>query len=286
MSTTRTPQSKLYHVIGIAILTAAATMPAALAHAQTCPLADPNLSFFVPQTGPVTMPTEGTGAIRFLRACPNNDGGASLPNSVRIKVVLRDGGGAPIVGVSPDQIYTLFNSGTAVQGFFGMGADSIISNNLWNPVPSCPDVTFMKADSPTDASGTTYITFGGASAPGVYSRNPGIKWGHFDEEIPVFVGRPPCSPIRLKGKLTTGSPLGTYSLRIKNFDVVGGLGAVLNQGERVSVVDLNTCISCLTSPAGVWCYWCDFDWSGAVNVTDVNALLTHSGHNCEVPLSP
>jgi hypothetical protein len=286
MSTTRTPQFKLCHAIGIAILMAASTMPAALAHAQPCPLPDPNLSFFVPQTGPVTMPTEGPGAIRFLRACPNNDGGASLPNNVRIKVVLRDAGGAPLTGVSPDQIYTLFNSGTAAQGFFGMGADSVISNGTWNPAPSCPDVTFMKADAPTDASGTTYITFGGASAPGVYSRDSSIKWGHFDEEIPVFVGRPPCNPIRLKGRLTTGSPPGTYSLRIKNFDVVGGLGAVLNQGERVAIADMNTCINCLTSPAGVWCYWCDFDWSGAVNITDVNAISTHSGHSCEVPFSP
>src|SRR5262245_25724356 len=175
------------------------TMPA-LAHAQTCPLPDQSLSYFVPQTGPVTTPTEGAGAIRFLRACPNNDGGASLPNNVRIKVVLKDAGGAPLVGVSPDMIYTLFNSGTAAQGFFGMGADSIISNGTWNPVPSCPDVTMMKADAPTDASGSTYITFGGASLPGVYSRDPNLKWGHFDEEIPVFVGRPPCNPIRLRGK--------------------------------------------------------------------------------------
>jgi len=261
-------------------------VPAALAHAQTCPVIDQNLSYFVPQAGPVTMPTEGAAAIRFLRACPDNDAGTSLPNSVRIKVVLIGLGGAPLVGVSPDQIYTLFNSGTPAQGFFGMGADSIISNSMWNPVPTCPDVTMMKADAPTDASGATYITFGGSSMPGVYSRNPSLKWGHFDEEIPVFVGRPPCSPTQLKGKLTSGSPLGTYSLRIKNFDVVGGLGAVLNQGERVTVTDMNTCINCLTAPGGVFCYWCDFDWSGAVNVTDVNSLMSHAGHNCEVPLSP
>ena len=122
--------------------------------------------------------------------------------------------------------------------------------------------------------------------PGVYSRNPSLKWGHFDEEIPVFVGRPPCSPIQLKGKLTSGSPLGTYSLRIKNFDVVGGLGAVLNQGERVTVTDLNTCYNCLSSPGGMWCYWCDFDWSGTMSVMDANIISAHSGHSCQVPLSP
>src|SRR5262245_64665475 len=85
-----------------------------------CPLPDVNNSFFVPQAGPVATPTEGTGAIRFLRACPDNDGGASLPNNVRIKVVLRDAGGVPLVGVAPDQIYTLFNSGTLAQGFTGI----------------------------------------------------------------------------------------------------------------------------------------------------------------------
>jgi hypothetical protein len=262
------------------------TVPAALAHAQVCPVIDQNLSYYVPQAGQVTMPSEGAAAIRLLRACPDNDGGSSLPNSVRIKVVLIGLGGAPLVGVSPDQIYTLFNSGTPAQGFFGMGADSIISNSTWNPVPTCPDVTYMKADAPTDASGTTYITFGGSSAPGVYSRDPSLKWGHFDEMIPVFVGKPPCNPMRLQGRLTSGSPPGTYSLRIKNVDVVGGLGAVLNQGERVTIADLNTCYNCASFPGGMWCYWCDFDWSGAINAIDLNVITAHAGHSCQVPLSP
>ncbi|HSQ60989.1 MAG TPA: hypothetical protein VLT84_11280, partial [Acidobacteriota bacterium] len=47
-------------------------------------------SFFVPQTGTVASPTEGTVAARLFRMCPNNDGGASLPNNARIKVVVRD----------------------------------------------------------------------------------------------------------------------------------------------------------------------------------------------------
>lgn len=261
------------------------TMPRA-ANAQACPLPDPNQSYFVPQAGTVAAPSEGAAAIRFFRACPNNDGGSSLPQNARIKVVLRDAAGVPLVGVSPDQIYTLFNGGTPAQGFFGPGADSIISNTMWNPAASCPDVRRMKADAPTDAAGTTYITFGGSSAPGVYARDPGIKWGHFDFEIPVYVGLPPCNPILLKGKFTSAAALGSYALRIKNTDVVGGLAAVLNQGEAVTVSDFNTCVACAGGGGGIFCYWCDLDWSGAIGAADLNIVTSHFGHNCQTPLSP
>jgi hypothetical protein len=264
-----------------------AAVAAAPALAQ-CPLPDPNTSFYVPQSGSVATPAEGTSAIRFFRACPNNDGGSSLPNNVRIKVVLRDAAGLPLPGVPEFQVYTLYNGGTPAQGFSGPGADSIISNSTWNPAPLCPDVRATKADAPTDASGTTYITFGGgnAASPGSYLRDSGNKWGHFDTEIPVFVGQPPCNPIQLKGRLTTGSAPGTYTLRIKNVDVVAGLGAVLNQGERVTINDLNTCVACGTAPGGMFCYWCDFDWSSIVNAIDINVLTAHLNHNCQSPLSP
>ena len=271
----------------VPMLIAAALLAPAVVFGQ-CPLPDPNLSFYVPQVGSVAFPTEGTLAVKLFRACPDNDGGSSLPNNARIKVVLVDAHGAPMVGIPADQIYTLFNGGTAAQGFFGIGADSIISNSLWNPVPTCPDVREMIADVPTDASGATYITFGGSlpGSPGTYSRNPDYKWGHFDTEIPVFVGRPPCDPVRLKGKITSASGLGSYVLRIKNVDVVGGLGAVLNQGERVTINDFNVCSACSAAPGGIWCYWCDLDYSGGFSSADFNIMTSHLSHSCQFPLSP
>src|SRR5213083_2775910 len=82
-------------------------------------------SYFVPQAGPFATPIEGETATHFFRACPNNDGGSSLPNNARIRVVLRDGSNAPIVGLSNLSIYVHFNGGTDKQGFTGDGADSI-----------------------------------------------------------------------------------------------------------------------------------------------------------------
>ena len=38
----------------------------------------------------------------------------------------------------------------------------------------------------------------------------------------------------LSGRETSGPANGTYTLRIKNFDWAGGLGAFMNQGEVVS----------------------------------------------------
>jgi hypothetical protein len=262
----------------------AATVPSA-GMAQ-CPMPDPHLSYFVPQVGSVAAPTEGINAIKLFRACPNNDGGASLPNNARIKVVLRDAAGNPIVGEKA--IYMLFNGGTTAQGFFGIGADSIISNGTWNIAPSCPDLKEVLVTSPTDATGTTYITFtgGDSGTPGVGVRDPGRKWGHYDDEIPVYVGLPPCTPIKIFGRLTTGSPLGSYTLRIRNFDVVGGLGAVLNQGELVSATDFNKTLGCASAPGGLNCAWCDYDLSGSVTAVDLNMISAHMGHDCDTPLSP
>ena len=263
----------------------AASMLPGVASAQ-CPLPDPQFSFFVPQVGSVATPTEGTAATRLFRACPNNEGGTSLPNHARIKVVLRDAANNPIVGER--QIYMLFNGGTAAQGFFGIGADSIISNGTWNTAPACPDLREVFASSPTDASGTTYITFTGGdpAMPGVGVRDAGRKWGHFDDDIPVYVGLPPCNPIRIFGRITSTSQTGSYTLRIRNFDVVGGLGAAFNQGEVVSAADFNKTNACASAPGGVNCAWCDFDLSGSITAIDLNMVSAHMGHDCDTPLNP
>ena len=108
-------------------------------------------SYYVPQVGPVGTPAEGMAAIALFKACPNNDGGTSLPNSARVKVVVLDGTFAPIPGVAAADICLLFNGGTPAQGFSGIGADSVIANSTWNQNPLCPDVRCVFADAPTDA---------------------------------------------------------------------------------------------------------------------------------------
>ena len=76
---------------------------------------------------------EGTTATALFKACPNNDGGTSLPNNARVKVVVKDVNGNPIRGIAAADICLLFNGGTPAQGFSGVGADSVIANSTWSP---------------------------------------------------------------------------------------------------------------------------------------------------------
>ena len=92
----------------LALLTAISWTLTGSARAQ---LPNPSTSYFVVQTGAVATPTEGPTAIRLLRLCPNNDGISSLPNHVRLKIKLIDGGGANMVGVAAADIYIQFNGG-------------------------------------------------------------------------------------------------------------------------------------------------------------------------------
>jgi hypothetical protein len=237
-------------------------------------------SFYVPQAGDYGNPVEGDEAIQYFRACPNNDGdtdSTSLPNNARIKVVLRDVNGNGVPDISPADVCILFNGGTPVQGFSGVGADSVIANRQYNPAASCPDVRCVPADAPTDANGVTYITFTG---PGGV-RDPIRKWGHYDTELPVFV-----FGFKLSGRLTTASANGTYTLRIKNYDVTGGTGTVpLNSGELVSLADLNTVVGNL-GLSNILTYWRDFDSNGEVDMTDLNMIIYHINHDCDTPSNP
>ena len=141
------------------------------AQAQTPDVAK---SYFVPEAGDVGTPIMGQAAVKFFRACPNNDGGASLPLNARIRIVLHDASDAPIIGLAPENIYIKLNGGTTVQGFSGDGADSIIANSINNTDPLCPDLRYMFADAATDVDGVAYITFAGAApgAPGITLRDP------------------------------------------------------------------------------------------------------------------
>ena len=247
---------------------------------------DHTLCYFVPEAGSTTNPITGTAATAFFRACPNNDGGASLPNSARIKIFVRDVNNNPVVGVPPSLIYVLFNKGTAAQGFSGGGADSIIANGTWNVNPLCPDVSHLYADAPTsDPLGFTYITFSGANpaAPGVGVRDPNRKWGHYDSVLPVYLDAGFGGQIL--GRLTPDAPAGSYVLRVKNFDFLDGLQAGLNLGERVTATDFNSVLNNLNQNDAL-SYWRDFDSSGAVTTTDFNMINAHSGHRCDTPNNP
>jgi hypothetical protein len=248
----------------------------------TCGIPDLSQSFYVPQRGSVGTPIEGTAAAAFFRACPNNDGGTSLPNNARIKVVVRDGSGNPIPDIAAADICILFNGGTPAQGFSGIGADSIIANSTYNMDPLCPDVRCIPADAPTDVNGTTYITFTGATpgSPGVGTRDPSRKWGHYDSELPVNV-----LGFNLSGRLTTASANGTYVLRIKNFDTMEGLGVDVDEGEAVTTADFSA-IARHIGVADPISYWLDFDSSGSVSVADFNSLVGHLNHDCDSPNNP
>jgi hypothetical protein len=266
--------------LGLAFLLAASLALSAIPAWAGVP--DLTQSFYVPQAGPVATPTEGTNAARLFRQCPNNDGGNVLPNHSRIKVVIRDANANPVPGIPAEDICVLLNGGTPAQGFAGIGADSVIANSAWNTDPVCPDLRCISADAPTDANGVTYITFLGATpgSPGVATRNPNRKWGHYDSELPVF-----ALGFKLSGRLTTGSANGTYVLRIKNVDFMEGLGAELNESEAVTAADFTAMawhIS-ITSPIS---YWLDLDGNGLVGTSDFNIVVTHLGHDCDTPNNP
>jgi len=260
---------------------------------------DVTQSFYVPQAGSLTTPCEGStgncvavggysltiggGAIGNARRCPNDDGGQVLRNWSRLKVVVKASDGSPIVGIPASDICVLFNGGTAVQGFTGVGDDSIIANFQWNQVANCPDVRCVQADGPTDGAGITYISWLGhnpADPPGQggatvgASRDALRKWGGWAGDVPVMV-----LGFKLQGRLTTTSPLGSYTAHAKSFDTEGGRLAIQGQGATVDLGDYNTTSAAFTA----YRYSKDFDNNGTVNIADMNFILGHYNHKCNVP---
>jgi len=251
------------------------------AYVMSLVLPNVDQSYFVPQTGTVASPTEGSGAIAKFFTCPNNDGTA-LSNNARIKLVVKDSGGNPISGIAASDINVRFNGGTAAQGFTGSDADSVIANRQYNPAAACPDVRRLAADAPGDASGVAYLTFKGASPsnPGVAVRDSTRKWGHYDTELPVYV-----LGVKLRGRLTSISSNGSYILEIKNMDLVDGLGTALNKGELINSLDtapMQAHQGQLDSASAInW--WLDLNSDGIVNTLDRNPQQAHLNHNCNVP---
>jgi len=158
----------------------------------------------------------------------------------------------------------------------------VIANSTWNTDPACPDVRCIQADAPTDVNGTTYITFAGSTpgSPGVATRDPNRKWGHYDSDMPVF-----ALGVQLSGRLTTASANGTYILRIKNADFMEGLGPELNESEAVTAADFTAMARGIgvISPIS---YWLDMDGNGIVSSLDFNFVVSHYGHDCDTPNNP
>jgi len=272
------PERLKFSFTGLAVLGMIAMAPAAYAGVP-----DGAQSYYVPQRGTVASPVEGTAATTVFRACPNNEGGTSLPNNARIKVLVRDSNSNGIPGIAAADICLLFNGGTPAQGFSGVGADSVIANGQFNQSPLCPDVRCVQADAETDAAGVAYITFTGSTPgqPGVGTRNPARKWGHYDTRIPVYV-----LGFEVRGRLTTGSVTpDSYTLQIKNYDHTGGLGAVQNQGSSVTSADFNA-IANNIGVVNALTWWRDFDSTGGIAAADFNLIASHTTHDCDTPQNP
>src|SRR5258708_6744414 len=115
---------------------------------------DVTQSFFVPQSGSMTTPTEGAAAIVNARRCPATgssnvaqEGTQVLRLNARLKVVVKASDGSPIVGIPASDICVLFNGGTPAQGFSGVGDDSVIANFQFNQIANCPDSNPVRAAS-------------------------------------------------------------------------------------------------------------------------------------------
>ena len=239
---------------------------------------DNTLSFYVPQSGSVTTPTEGAAAIANARRCPNDDGPQVLRFNARLKVVVKASDGSPIAGIAAADVCVLFNGGTPAQGFSGVGDDSIIANFQYNQVANCPDIRCVQADAPTDANGVTYITWLGSTpgSPGVATRDPFRKWGGYAGDIPVMV-----LGFKLQGKLTSASALGSYTAHVKSMDHQSGRTVAPNLGELVNSLDINPVSAAIGTP---YKYPLDFDNNGVVNSIDLNTIKAHNNHKCNVPL--
>jgi hypothetical protein len=239
---------------------------------------DVALSYFVPQSGSLTTPSEGIPAIVNFRTCPNTDGTQVLRLNARLKVLLRTQDNTPLVGIAPENICFLLNGGPPVQGFSGSGDDSLIANYQYNPGWNCPDVRCVQADAPSDSNGVAYITLLGATpgSPGVASRDPTRKWGEYAGDVPVR-----ALGIQLQGRLTSASANGTYTAHVRNVDLTGGRVTALNWGEVVTILDKNAVQAHLSpNPYG---YMFDMDGNGVVNINDVNFVQSHFNHRCNNP---
>ena len=234
---------------------------------------DTTNSYYVPQVVVGGNLKEGHDATKYFHTCPNLDTTQSLPHNSRVKVVVKDASGNGIPGISTADIFVLLNGGTRAQGFIGEGADSVIADSTYNALSHCPVLRTIPADSPTDAFGTTYITFIGVGG----QRDSTRKWGSRDSELPVYV-----LGTKLQGRAKTDSTNGSYVLRIRNLDYWGGWTTATNQGEVVNNLDLAPLQARI--PNGPYEYFLDFDENGDLDSGDLSYMKAHINHRCNSPL--
>src|SRR5436309_13829220 len=88
-------------------------------------------SFFVPQSGSVTTPSEGAAAIANARRCPNDDGPQVLRLNSRLKVVVQAYDGSLIAVIAATDVCVMFNAasrtGVGLERSTRVGDDSIIA---------------------------------------------------------------------------------------------------------------------------------------------------------------
>ena len=262
--------------------TAMAVLAVLIVPAAYAGVPDVTQSYYVPQSGSLTTPSEGAAAMANARRCPNDDGSQVLRLNARLKVIVKASDGSPIAGIPASDICVLFNGGTPVQGFSGVGDDSIIANFQFNQLSNCPDIRCVQADAPTDAAGVAYITWIGATAgsPGVGTRDAFRKWGGYAGDIPVMV-----LGFKLQGRLTATPPnplaaLGSYTAHVKSLDFVGGRTTATNQGELVNSLDIAPVQAAI---GHAYQYQMDFDNNGIVNSIDLSFIKAHNNHKCNSP---
>src|SRR5256885_11944471 len=114
-------------------------------------------SFFVPQSGSVTTPSEGAAAIANARRCPNDDGTQVLRLNSRLKVVVQASDGSPIAGIAATDVCVMFNGGAGagggLSGVTGRGDELILANFPFNQVAKCSDRRCVQGGAATGAGG-------------------------------------------------------------------------------------------------------------------------------------
>src|SRR3989442_15312780 len=120
---------------------------------------DVSQSFYVPQSGSVTTPTEGALAMANARRCPNDDGVQVLKLNSRLKVVVKASDGSPIAGIPASDICVLFNGGTPAQGFSGVGGGYDMAKAQVQKHAAVSDDLFGDADRAPGAVGGMVSTW-------------------------------------------------------------------------------------------------------------------------------
>jgi len=87
--------------------------------------------------------------------------------------------------------------------------------------------------------------------------------------------------VKLQGKLTSTSALGSYTAHVKSLDFTGGRTTAANQGEQVNNLDIGPVQAAI---GHAYQYHMDFDNDGIVSSVDLSFIKGHNNHKCNSPL--